>query len=166
MITKSEIINKNLQALGRFDVREKHTDHLGNVHFFGYLADASSDLNSLLITHASNVWNSLIEKEKQDILEKIRNGIISDFNLLSFDYATKVECLKFLFRNIINQPASEAIKFIPLMEYIQTQFTKTQLATAFGVSTTFIQSIYDRFSQLKTNLKPLLEGDNLLIKEI
>lgn len=69
-IVLSKIKSNNIQADGRSVVREQHTDDVGQVYFFDYMAEPKFDIDARLQEHAQelNIEISTRPTEKQ-ILE-------------------------------------------------------------------------------------------------
>jgi hypothetical protein len=127
-IVSSVIVSDVVQVDGRHAVVEQHTDSLGFVHLFQYLAELGIDINAALSAHATQVLNSLV------------NGEIAT-NIAMVEAQGSLAVPVFVYTTMAQNatPLREAYRVstqgqaIQIGDYLNT-LTDAQLAAGFGIT--------------------------------
>ena len=72
-IVASVIARDDVQADGRRQIREAHTDDGGTVHEVSYLAEAASDVEARLSASARRIEARLVQEAEEARREAVRN---------------------------------------------------------------------------------------------
>lgn len=73
-IVSSVIVEDRVQADGRRQVRERHTDHLGKVVDISYRAMPGADANAAMAARVNGLEANLAATELVEIVQRIRAG--------------------------------------------------------------------------------------------
>lgn len=165
-IVSSVILENSIQRDGRSHITERHLDHLGKEYRVNYLASVGEDINSILAIHANQAWDNAVQREIDNFLLRLVDGTLPDPATLVFNYTTRIDVLKALLRWAVKQTVVEALKAIPIINYVKANYTVTQIANALGVTTTIVNKIYNRFVTLESIIKPLIDTDTTQVMEV
>lgn len=134
-IISSIIEYQLLQADGRYNVRELHTDSYGIQYVFDYMADASININSHLANDAESLLSSLPVQEIENNI-----GMIEDLGYLAMptiNYSTVSSNISALRAAYLVSNQNQAI-FIG--DYLNS-LTNTQLETAFNITSSQVVTL-------------------------
>ena len=165
-IVSSTIISQNTQIDGRVYVREKHVDHLTKEYFIEYLADLGEDINANLATHAAQIWQNLIDSEIEKRVGELEQGILASPGIWDGQYAEKLTIVKRLVKRALRMETIDAFKALTLMDWVFSTYTVAQIAAFLGVSSTVVNAVKTRFTNIKNNIKPLVDTDGTKVVEI
>lgn len=71
----SSILSNEAHGDSSIKVKELHTDDYGNDRYFSYIADNAADVNALLLAHATNIEQSLIDQEVAQAIVSYEKGL-------------------------------------------------------------------------------------------
>lgn len=151
MIVSSTFVVGPAQKDGRVWVSESHTDHLGVVHLFQWLASHGADHAAVCAARAPRISQALAESEFLEAIERetwspVQHQTGTEFAArfrARYKDSSKVECAK-LAKWLLDQIDAG-------------NFTDAAVRTAFGMTTT-------QWNTLKTNkLTPLRTAYNAVL---
>lgn len=160
-ITSSIIARDDIQADGSRHIREEHTDHLGRVHVVNYTAAAGQNVSALMSARVSQIEAQLAEAEIEQFVANIDTGM--DFVSIAPNYTTKEKVWKRLMQEYRRGRARQAINLLPLLKYLNTTYTDTQIRNALSISQAKLDAVRSRAVGLE-NLKTAIETDDALIE--
>lgn len=138
-IVTSVIVSSNPQADGRFSVRERHTDSLGNNYFFDYLADQAADQNVHLASTATNILPPLAQAEIGSNISSVQSlGSLAVPVFLFSTVAANVAALRVAY---LIATQSQAVM---IGDYLSS-LTTGQLQSAFGLTVPQITTLRANF---------------------
>jgi hypothetical protein len=119
-IVTSVIVSNVAQVDGRDAVVEQHTDSLGDIHPYLYLADAGTDFNAMLAAHATQVLNSLASSEiTANLLSIDTSGasavISTNYNTLS----QVINSVLAIYATLVGQPCMNSSAWLNTLTYAQ-----------------------------------------------
>ena len=165
-IVSSQIIEQHRQTDGRWDITEKHIDHLAKEYIVNYLSEPSADpLNppasvvTLLAQHAVDIWNGCIEGEEIQYRNMLESGTLPDPALIVINYSTRINILKRLIKWMVRNNCIENLKAVHVYTYLKNNYTANQIATALGVSVDAVNAFFSRMLIIQRDLKPVIEDD-------
>lgn len=130
MITSSIIVKQTAQKDGTVSVHERHTDQIGKTYEIIYFAVPGTDLNAMLVQHATKLNSELRDIDLGKALES------SDWNF-KLNYATDSDLATFArqkYSESITDDTDRIGKRID--EWItKGRFTDTDMKNAFGMTT-------------------------------
>jgi len=91
-ITSSQIIEDSQQADGRRWVTEEHTAGTGKTYKVTYLAEATTDINTVMAARVAGMNQSLIDTEISKYLGRIEDGL----NVIGLDYTETTQTYRAL----------------------------------------------------------------------
>lgn len=164
-IVSSIILETSIQTDGRRWIREKHTDHLGFLHFAQYLTNADSDINAIMLARIPFINSMLIENEEQKLISKFEEER-NDPTTYTFNFTTKQAFLRRLIRYIMNHKDVKLILAIkPLIDWLKANYTAAQIATYLGITIVVLGRINTRLDAI-FSIATTLNADDSKIEVI
>ena len=95
------------QSDGRSYVTERHVDQCGVAHIIEYLADAETDRDAMLQTHADQLAEQLRQSELDSWLADVKQG--KPIPVGGCKYVTRDEAFTYCFRSLVFDPDVQAL---------------------------------------------------------
>jgi hypothetical protein len=172
-IVSSVIIEQHRQTDGRWDITEKHIDHIAKEYIINYLSEPSADPNNppanvttLLASHAIQLWDNLKSAEIDKYIQLLESNVLPSPAVINPNYEAKLKILEKLIKRACRMRALDSMGAITLINWIKANYNVTQIASFLGISTTVVNAIIARFSDLETKIKPLLITDDTKVVEL
>ena len=141
----SEIISISPQADGRAYITERHVDQFGVAHTMEYLADAETDRDGTLQTHADQIEAGLKQSELDSWLSDVRQG--QPIPVDGCRYVTRDEAFTYCFRSLVFDqdvqalyPAAWMVPYFTDVEFAAMGFSAEQITDIRGRATTLNQA--------------------------
>jgi hypothetical protein len=151
-ITGSVIVEDRAQADGRRWIRERHTDHTGEVHFIVYMAAAGANATTAMTNRVALIEEQLAAAEMSRNISQIDRDGIEPLNPVITLQHTTIDQLGAEVRARF-QSATGA-KAAVIAEWLLTR-TDAQLRNAFGMTQTQVNSLKTRLQSKVTILTNL-----------
>jgi hypothetical protein len=172
-IVSSQIIEQHRQTDGRWDITEKHVDHIAKEYVINYLSEPSADPNNppanvttLLVQHAVQLWDNLKSSEIDKYVQLLEQGTLPSPAVINPNYETKLKILEKLIKRACSMRALDAMSAIVLINWIKANYNVAQIAAFLGITTTVVNAIIARFSDIETKIKPLIATDDTKVVEL
>jgi len=172
-IVSSAIIEQHRQTDGRWDITEKHIDHIAKEYIINYLSEPSADpLNppanviTLLALHAVQSWYNLKSSEIDKYIQLLESNVLPSPAVINPNYETKLKVLERLIKRACRMRSLDAMSAIVLINWIKANYNVAQIAAFLGITTTVVNAVIARFSDLETKIKPLLTIDDTKVVEL
>lgn len=128
MLTASVIAEDARQRDGRRWITERHTDHLGQIYEFRYLADMSADAVAFMTTRIAVLNAALTANEiGANVASILANGALATYTL---DYSTAAQNFAAL-RNVY--ASATQLQAVMLGDFLAS-LTSAQLQAAFNLT--------------------------------
>lgn len=141
----SEIVAISPQSDGRAYVTERHVDQFGVAHNIGYLADADTDRDAMLLIHAAQIEAGLKQLELDHWLSEVRQG--KPIPVDGCRYVTRDEAFTYCFRSLAFDadvralyPAAWMVPYFTDEEFTAMGFTAEQITDIRGRAATLAQA--------------------------
>ncbi len=159
MTIVSSVVSQDVKRRdGRRNIVERHTDHLGGVHPYRYMAEPGQDVSPLLAKHAIEHVDSLRDGELDGALGSLEQG--ADPSTLPVEHSTRNQMWRFLLLHFLRSQARSAIRVIRLIDNL----TDRELRNLLNIGQARVDAIRSRVTALKT-LKPSLDADDLRVED-
>lgn len=146
---QSTLLTFLTQSDGRAYVTERHVDQFGMAHSMEYLADAETDRDAMLQTHADQLAEQLRQSELDSWLADVKQG--KPIPVGGCKYVTRDEAFTYCFRSLVLDPDVQAlypaawmVPYFTDAEFAAMGFTAEQIIT--------IRESADKLSQAKALL--------------
>lgn len=141
----SEIVATSPQSDGRAYVTERHVDQFGVAHNMEYLADAETDRDAMLQTHADQLAEQLRQSELDSWLADVKQG--KPIPVGGCKYVTRDEAFTYCFRSLVFDPDVQAlypaawmVPYFTNEEFAAMGFTSDQITDIRGRASTLAQA--------------------------
>lgn len=143
----SIIIEDNLQVDGRRHITEQHTDEHGRKHLVNYPAEASTDVQTVMLARVPYLEQDLVNNDIETSLHRLEDG--ENPLTMEFDYCTaKQAARKMILYAMENKAPWLLLLLKPLVEYLKQTYTATQIANYLGITVEQLTRIWARYNAI------------------
>lgn len=126
-IVSSQIVEDRAQIDGRRSIREQHTDQLGKLYFYAYLAEAMADAAAIMAARVTSINAWLIQNEMDQDIAYI---LVGNYAAVTSQYAALAD-IRVALRNFYKTASGQDVG---RMAGFLLTLTDGQLRTIFNMT--------------------------------
>ena len=158
----SHTLHSSTSNGSRIDVTYKFTDHLGKDYLYAKLVPIGFDTNADMLSMYADLDTGLEEGEINQQIEDVENGIDVLPVVKSPKHSTSKKIAKALIRHMMRtKDPYLVIALEPLIVYLKTNYTNTQLKNFLNINTAQLTKLNKRVNAILNNKADfVIYGDN------